>query len=194
METFRKILLSSFILVLNDDRKLMIDSFADIKDYFTLVNDERVGDNRLTNVLLLSSYSIKSKKYFSAKQEAPKSRENDPTAGIALMLDWDNYEMSLTTLLHNKYFFRRFKKKILLTYLRNARVQSYMKNDVVYLNGRVGVVLSGSAFVKNHHGANLTKPRILFKATEGHVLGFADGENFGGLTVDPLTWILSYGT
>ena len=122
MATFRKILLSSFILVLNDDRKLMIDSFADIKDYFNLVNDERVGDNRLSPVLLISSYSVKSKKFNDAKQAAPKARESDPTAGIALLLDWENYSMSLQTILHNKYFFRRFKKRILYDYIRNARV------------------------------------------------------------------------
>jgi len=40
MDSFKKILLSSFILVLNDDRKLMIDSFNDIKDYFNLINDD----------------------------------------------------------------------------------------------------------------------------------------------------------
>ena len=171
----------------------MIDTFNDIKDYFNLINDDRLGENRLSNILMLSTYTVKSKKYLAAKQAQTKSRELGATAGIALLLDWENYTRSLTILIHNKYFFRRFRKRILEEYLRNARIQSYMKNDVVYLNGRVGVVLSGSAFVKNHHGSNLCKPRILFKATEGHVLGFADGENFGGLTVDPLTWIITYG-
>ena len=35
--------------------------------------------------------------------------------------------------------------------------------------------------------------RVLFKATEGHVIGFEKGENYGGLTTDPLSWITTHG-
>ena len=61
------------------------------------------------------------------------------------------------------------------------------------MNGRVGVILNGSAFVKNHAGDNLCKPRVLFKATEGSIIGFSEGENCGGISVDPLSWIISHG-
>ena len=106
-------MLSAFILVLNDDRKLMIDTFNDIKDYFNLINDDRLGENRLSNILMLSTYTVKSKKYLAAKQAQTKSRELGAPAGIALLLDWENYTRSLTILIHNKYFFRRFRKRIL---------------------------------------------------------------------------------
>jgi hypothetical protein len=48
--------------------------------------------------------------------------------------------------------------------------------------------------VKNHPGSNLCKPRVLFKAVEGHILGFLEGETCGNLTCDPLTWIIAHGS
>jgi hypothetical protein len=92
----------------------------------------------------------------------------------------------------SKYFFRRFTKAELAIHLKKGKIQTYAKGEIVYLNGRVGVVLNGSALVKNHPGHNLCTPRLLFKATEGHVLGFGAGENFEGTTVDPLTWIVAH--
>jgi|TARA_B110000285_G_C14847691_1_gene478416 hypothetical protein len=62
---------------------------------------------------------------------------------------------------------------------------------VIYLNGRIGIVISGAAFVKNHPATNLVKPRILYKADEGSIIGFEAGENCGGLSVNPLTWIIT---
>ena len=55
------------------------------------------------------------------------------------------------------------------------------------------MVVNGSVHVKNHPGHNLCTPRLLFKAVEGHVLGFGAGEMFGGTTVDPLTWLVVQG-
>jgi hypothetical protein len=57
----------------------------------------------------------------------------------------------------------------------------------------VGIVVSGSLMVKNHSGGDLINPKVLFKATEGHVIGFSEGENFGGITMNPLTWITCHG-
>jgi len=57
----------------------------------------------------------------------------------------------------------------------------------------VGIVISGAAFVKNHPPSNLTKPRVLFKADEGTIIGFEEGENCGGLSTNPLTWIITHG-
>jgi hypothetical protein len=77
--------------------------------------------------------------------------------------------------------------------LQHAKVQAFDRDDIIFLNGRVGVILNGSAFVKNHPGDNLCTPRILLKATEGNILGFSEGENCGGITVDPLSWIIAHG-
>jgi hypothetical protein len=63
----------------------------------------------------------------------------------------------------------------------------------VFLQDRIGIVLSGSLMVKNHSGTDLINPRVLFKATEGHVIGFKEGENFDGMTTDPLTFITCHG-
>jgi len=60
-EEFRTILMSGIVLLLNYDRKIMLDSFNEIKTYFDLIND----DNAIRPVdddMLLSTYSIKYEK------------------------------------------------------------------------------------------------------------------------------------
>jgi hypothetical protein len=108
-----------------------------------------------------------------------------------LYLDWARYSLTILQLIRVKYFFRRFSQEHLRKYLEGATVQAHPKDDVIYLNGRVGVVIHGSVIVKNHPGDNLCKPRSIMKAVEGCILGFAAGENCGGLTCDPLTWMVS---
>jgi hypothetical protein len=54
-------------------------------------------------------------------------------------------------------------------------------------------MLSGSAFVKKHPGDNLCKAELLYKATEGHIFGFEEGEDPSCRTTDPLTWIIANG-
>lgn len=54
-------------------------------------------------------------------------------------------------------------------------------------------MLCGSAFVKKHPGDNLCKAEILYKASEGHIFGFVEGEEDSCRTTDPLTWIITHG-
>ena len=63
----------------------------------------------------------------------------------------------------------------------------YGKNDIVYLNEKVGVIITGSVFVRTH-SYDMMKPRLLFKAVEGGILGHSDTDN--GVTNDAQTWIL----
>jgi hypothetical protein len=122
-----------------------------------------------------------------------KTKKLGPTWGEALPLQWDDFSKTLKNILATKYFFRRFSKKQLVEYLKYGMLTSYLQGDVIFLKNRIGVVVSGSVFVKNHPGHALSQPRILFKATEGHVIGFEEGENCGGLTTDPLSWMVSHG-
>jgi hypothetical protein len=59
-KNFSYILVNSFGLLLQTDRKLLIDSFSEIKRYFTLLHDENeTVSGRADEELLLSYYSIK---------------------------------------------------------------------------------------------------------------------------------------
>lgn len=53
--------MSGIVLLLNYDRKLMQDTFGDIKKYFDLINDDNAL-NPLDEDLLLSTYCIKDEK------------------------------------------------------------------------------------------------------------------------------------
>jgi hypothetical protein len=62
-EEFQTILTSSVVLLLNYDRKLVVDSFTQIKRYFDLINDDSAV-HPLDEELLLSTYTIKDEKYY----------------------------------------------------------------------------------------------------------------------------------
>lgn len=51
-------------------------------------------------------------------------------------------------------------------------------------------MLNGAVYIKNHNIDNLSHPTLLHKATEGDILGFMEGD--GGLTGDPLTWMITF--
>lgn len=76
--------------------------------------------------------------------------------------------------------------------MKKAKIQTYKDESLVFCNGRIGIVLSGAILVKNHSMEDLSKPILLHKALEGSILGFMEGDD--GLTGDPLTWMICYGS
>jgi len=169
---------------MHDDRKALMDTFVTMKDYFNMIHDDNEVC-RCPKALLLSSYEVKGPINQRISSILPGS---EPA-----YLDWENWGKTIIHLLKTKYFFRRFKRKQLETTLQDVKIQTYKRGEIVYLDQRVGVIVNGSVHVKNHPGHNLCTPRLLFKAKEGQVLGFGEGEMFGGTTVDPLTWLVVWG-
>ena len=51
-------------------------------------------------------------------------------------------------------------------------MQVFKKDDIVFLNRNVAVIVCGSVLVKNHPMDALHSPKLLFKAKEGDVLGY----------------------
>ena len=59
-EHFREILLNTFCMLLETDRKMLSDSLVEIKTYFELLHDENLYiKGRAEDDLLLSHYTIK---------------------------------------------------------------------------------------------------------------------------------------
>lgn len=109
-------------------------------------------------------------------------------------LDFDRYTKSIWTLLASKSFFKRFKnlcsvgkQAIYEEILRRAEVELYGKDQVIFLNDRIGVVTSGSVEIRRHNNKNLLKPFIVKKAIEGDVIGWSEGDC--SYSSSPLTWI-----
>ena len=95
-----------------------------------------------------------------------------------------------------KPFFKRFKdiaspesKKTYENMLRRVEIELYDKNQVVFLNDRIGVVSQGSIEIRRHKDTNLLKPFVVKKAIEGDILGFVEGD--GNYSASPLSWLVS---
>jgi hypothetical protein len=87
-------------------------------------------------------------------------------------LDWETYPDTLLHMLKSRYFFRRFDPENLRKHLKGKKLQVYNKNDIVFLDKKVAVILCGAILVKNHAMDALDSPKLLFKAKEGDVLGY----------------------
>jgi hypothetical protein len=110
-------------------------------------------------------------------------------------LDFENYPKSIWTILENKSFFKRFavlmpqNREVYERVIKQADVELYAKDQPIFLNNRVGVVLMGSVEIRRHSNTSLMKPYIVKKATEGDIIGFAEGD--ANNSASPLTWHVS---
>jgi len=178
-------------VISSPNRKQNLDIFHELGQYFDLIHDENeLEHTRIHEDLLVSTYAVENA---MTKTHISRNPHIGRTGGEPLYLNWAEYPSCLLMILNTKYFFRRFKKKELLRCLEDAKVQSYSRGDVIYLNDRIGVLVSGSAYVKKHFGDDLCNPITKLKMTEGHILGFAEGEETGGLTTDHLAWVTTHG-
>ena len=98
-------------------------------------------------------------------------------------LDFETFPKSISTLLRNKSFFKRFanmknpkNRSLYESLLRRAQVELYQTSQSVFLMDRVGVVTMGAVEVRKHQDNNLLKPYLVKKAIEGDVIGFAEGD------------------
>jgi len=105
-------------------------------------------------------------------------------------LNWEKYPETLKHIFCTKHFFRRFSAEQLVKHLKDAKVQVYKKNALVFNEKRITIVLSGSIHIKRHPMENLGEPIFMQKAMEGDILGFNEGDD--GQTNDPLTWMVTY--
>ena len=71
--------------------------------------------------------------------------------------------------------------------LKRAEVELYEKEQIIFLNDRIGVVTSGSLEIRRHNNNDLLKPYIVKKAIEGDIIGWSEGDC--GYSSSPLTWI-----
>lgn len=79
------------MLLLNYHRKLMFDSFNEIKSYFDLINDDNAL-NPIDEDMLMSTYGIKDEHHMAQlRTKANKSVALGPTCGESLLLDWEGY-------------------------------------------------------------------------------------------------------
>jgi len=77
----------------------------------------------------------------------------------------------------------------------NAKITAYVPGDLINIDkDMIGIIVEGAVMIKTHPGSDLTKPVTLHKALEGNILGFTEGESFGGITLDNLTWLIVHGT
>ena len=65
----------------------------------------------------------------------------------------------------------------------------FSKDSNIFLKNRVGVIISGAVDVRKHQNTNIMKPFKVYKATEGDIIGFAEGDE--GMTCNPLTWLVA---
>ena len=144
--------------------------------------------------LLLTRFCYNTKKIISYKSGVQNSFEFFDYESEVPRLNFETYPKSIWKLLSNKSFFRRFKslqsvekQAMYEDILRRAEVELYGKEQVIFLNDRIGVVTSGSAEIRRHNNQNLLKPFIVKKAIEGDVIGWAEGDC--SYSSSPLTWI-----
>ena len=60
--------------------------------------------------------------------------------------------------------------------MRQAHIELYGKNQIVFLKDRVGIVMMGSVEIRRHNNTDLMKPYIIKKAIEGDIMGWAQGD------------------
>ena len=73
--------------------------------------------------------------------------------------------------------------------LQQTEVELYEKDQVVFLNNRVGVIICGAIELRIHDKEDFLKPVLVRKALEGDILGFTEGD--GGISSCPLSWLVS---
>jgi len=69
--------------------------------------------------------------------------------------------------------------------LERATLKTFKSEELVFREHKVGVILTGVIFVKNHANA-VMNPRLIGRYTEGMILGH--GESDGGLTTAEHAW------
>ena len=111
-------------------------------------------------------------------------------------LNYDYYKKSIHTLIQGKPFFKRFNNMksrennlILERVLREASIELYDRNQVIFLQDRVAIVTMGAVEIRRHNNKDLMKPYIVKKAIEGDIIGWAEGDS--SYSSSPLSWLIA---
>jgi len=86
-------------------------------------------------------------------------------------------------------FFNRFNQEILLKYSKYGRVEYFDEEDIIFLEGRVGVITHGSVRVMSHQESILS-PTTLGRYKAGRILGH--GETDKSITLHSQTWLVTF--
>ena len=65
--------------------------------------------------------------------------------------------------LKNKPFFKRFTKEAILKYLVYAQPKYYKAGEIVFIDGQVGIITSGSVKIQCHHINGMLNPITIGK-------------------------------
>ncbi|CDW86062.1 tpr domain containing protein [Stylonychia lemnae] len=137
--------------------------------------------SQLMNFCAKTQKHVDNKKYLSSFFN--KQKKN---------LEYDLNRPAILELLSQKSFFKRLSEETIDQYLTKSQIVKYEKDDLIFLNKRVGIITNGSVSVRNHT-EQIMKPRILCKALEGQILGYdeIDKEN---MSTHSQTWLVALET
>lgn len=85
-------------------------------------------------------------------------------------------------------FFKRFDHQDLIKPLEQAMPEYYRKDEIIFTDGKVGVITHGSVLIRSHAG-NILEPQIESKYEKGRILGHDSDD---GITTNPQNWLLAF--
>ena len=100
----------------------------------------------------------------------------------------DKYGLYLVNKLMGDPFFKRFDAPTLHKYLRHGKPETFMKHDIIYLAGRVGVICYGSVKIVSHSRGLLT-PHTEVRHLQGKIIGH---ESDDGISTNSQNWLFCY--
>ena len=86
-------------------------------------------------------------------------------------------------------FFSRFNQETLLRFAPHGRVEYFNKEDIIFLDDRVGVITHGSVRIMSHQH-NILEPTTLGRYKAGRILGHGESDNF--ITQHLQTWLVVF--
>lgn len=103
-------------------------------------------------------------------------------------IDMEKNGREVVKLLHEEPFFKRFNEEVLYEMLAGGSPEYFKRNEVIFINDRVGIITHGSVRVKSHDDEMLN-PTVLCKYGKGKILGHLSDN---GVTTHAQSWIISY--
>lgn len=95
----------------------------------------------------------------------------------------------LVKMLQMRPFFNRFNQETLKKYAPYGTVEYFDKDDIIFLNGRVGVITHGSVRVFSHQD-DIMDPATIGRFKAGRILGHGDTDK--NITLHSQTWLVVF--
>jgi len=103
-------------------------------------------------------------------------------------IDMEKNGKEVVKLLYDEPFFKRFSDQVLYDMLGGGSPEYFKRNEVIFINDRVGIITHGSVRVKSHDDC-MMNPTVLCKYGKGKILGHVSDN---GVTTHVQSWVLSY--